>query len=98
MQKGGYVYIMTNKRNGTLYTGVTNDLIRRVCEHKEGKISGFTKDNDIKTLVYYECWGDIRDAIKKEKIIKHWKREWRIKTIEESNSRWEDLYPKIIGS
>ncbi len=91
-----YLYIMTNKKNGTLYTGVTNDLIKRVYKHKEGLIEGFTKRYNLKKLVYYEVFNDIREAIKREKAIKKWRREWKIKLIEKMNPDWMDLYDNII--
>ena len=92
-----YVYILASKRNGTLYTGVTNSLIRRVEEHKAYAISGFTKKYKVHTLVYYESFDDIRQAIWREKCIKKWKRQWKINLIEELNPEWKDLYYDISG-
>ena len=89
--KNYYVYILASKRNGTLYTGVTNNLSRRTYEHKESLIDGFTKKYNVKILVYYEQTNDIRNAIAREKCIKRWKRAWKIKLIEETNPQWEDL-------
>ena len=86
-----YVYIMTNQKNGTLYTGVSNDLHRRVIEHKSGLIEGFTKKYGLKILVYYESYQYIIDAIKREKIIKKWRRKWKIELIEKNNPDWNDL-------
>jgi len=77
-----FVYILASKRNGTLYIGVTNDLIRRIYEHKAGIIEGFTKKYKIKILVYYEIHSDINEAIKREKALKKWKRDWKIELIE----------------
>ena len=86
-----YVYIMTNQKNGTLYTGVSNDLQRRVIEHNSGLIEGFTKKNGLKILVYYESYQYVMDAIKREKIIKKWRRMWKIELIEKNNPDWNDL-------
>ncbi len=91
-----YVYIMTNKPDGILYIGVTNNLIRRVYEHKEGLIEGFTKKYSLKILVYYEGTDDIRSAIQREKNIKHWMRNWKVALIEKMNSEWRDLYADIL--
>ena len=91
-----YVYILASKRNGTLYIGVTNDLIRRVFEHKEGIIEGFTKKYNVKNLVYYEIHLDINEAIKREKAMKKWLRKWKIESIVKMNPGWRDLYEEII--
>jgi putative endonuclease len=93
-----YVYILTNARNGTLYTGVTNDLIRRVYEHKNDLIDGFSKKYHTKILVYYEVHNEIEVAIKREKNIKAWQRNWKLRIIEEQNPEWNDLYDNITGS
>jgi putative endonuclease len=77
---------MASKPNGTLYIGITNNLARRVYEHKNGLIAGFTKEYDIKLLVYFEIYDDVYHALQREKTLKHWKREWKIKAIEELNS------------
>ena len=90
-----YVYILASKRNGTLYIGVTNDLQRRVYEHKNGLVDGFTKKYNVKILVYYESTVDVASAIYREKCIKKWNRDWKIKLIEKGNPNWEDLYKKI---
>ena len=87
-----FVYILASKRNGTLYTGVTSNLLKRVYEHKNNLIEGFTKKYNVHTLVYYEAYNDIYDAIAREKNIKKWKRQWKIELIEKSNPKWEDLY------
>ncbi len=89
---GSYVYIITNKRNGTLYTGVTTDLKKRIWEHKEGSIDGFSKEHGLKTLVWYEVHDDLSEAILREKRIKKWERAWKLRMIEEMNSEWCDLY------
>ena len=90
-----YVYIMASKPYGTLYIGMTNDLVRRVYEHKNGLISGFTKKYNIKLLVYFEIYEYVYHALQREQTIKHWKRDWKIKTIEERNPYWEDLYASL---
>ena len=90
-----YVYILASKKNGTLYTGVTNNLIRRLHEHKNNIADGFTKKYNIKNLVYFEQTTDIESAITREKCIKKWNRDWKIKLIEESNPEWEDLSLEI---
>ncbi len=86
-----YVYIMTNKANMVLYTGVTNDLKRRVYDHKEKLFDGFTKKYNVAKLVYYEVFKTIESAIKREKQIKRWRREWKTKLIEKVNAEWKDL-------
>ena len=91
-----YVYILASKRNGTLYTGVTNDLIRRVGEHKAGTNEGFTKRYKVDKLVYFESTNDVRDAIKREKQIKKWLRKWKVELIESRNPEWRDLYDELF--
>jgi putative endonuclease len=95
MSKEYYVYIMTNKINSTLYTGVTNDLKRRVFEHKNKLVEGFTKKYNIDKLVFYEIYNDINNAIAREKQIKSGSRAKKIKLIEEMNSRWNDLFDEV---
>ncbi len=90
-----YVYILANKKNGTLYVGVTSDLVKRVYEHKTKLHKGFTSKYGVDKLVYYEVFDDIEYAIQKEKQIKHWKRDWKARRIYEFNPEWEDLYEKI---
>ncbi len=92
-----YVYILASKKNGTLYIGVTNDLVRRVYEHREGLIDGFTKKYNVKNLVYFEIIRNVTEAIKREKAMKKWLRKWKIELIEKSNPEWKDLYPEIIN-
>ncbi|OHB59731.1 MAG: hypothetical protein A2167_07590 [Planctomycetes bacterium RBG_13_46_10] len=92
-----FVYMLASKKNGTLYIGVTNDLIRRVYEHKNSLIEGFTKRYGVLNLVYYEIYGDIYDAIEREKRMKKWNREWKINLIKKSNPNWEDLYYNLTG-
>lgn len=87
-----FVYILASKRNGTLYLGITNNLLKRVYEHKNNLIEGFTKKYNIHTLVCYEVYNGIYDAIAREKRIKKWNRRWKIELIEKFNPEWEDLY------
>lgn len=96
MDKQYYVYILANKRNGTLYTGITNDLVKKVYEHKNNLVEGFTKKYNIHMLVYYESTQNIMSAITKEKQIKAWKRTWKLNLIEKMNPDCNDLYDKII--
>ncbi len=91
-----YVYILSSRPNGTLYIGVTNNLYRRVCEHKFGDNEGFTKLYKVDQLVYYEIYGDIRVAVYREKQIKKWRRAWKIDLIEKENKNWDDLFATII--
>jgi putative endonuclease len=93
---GGYVYILASRRNGTLYVGVTSDLVRRVWEHREGVVPGFTKRYGVKTLVYCEALDSIEEAIRREKQIKAWKRAWKLRAIEVANPDWRDLYEDIV--
>jgi len=87
-----YVYILASKRNGTLYIGVTSDLKKRVYEHKNDLIEGFTKKYRVHMLVFYESTNDIESAIRREKQLKVWKRKWKLELIEKSNPEWRDLY------
>ena len=90
-----YVYILASQRNGTLYVGVTNDLIRRVQEHREGLVPGFTKRYGVKLLVYFEAHQEITEAILREKRIKRWQRNWKLQLIEGQNPQWLDLWPEL---
>ena len=92
-----YVYIMASRRNGTLYIGITNDLVRRAYEHKNNLCSGFTQRYGVYTLVYYEQCESTDSAIQREKRLKSWHRNWKIRLIEESNPEWKDLYEEIAG-
>ena len=96
MNKNYYVYILASKRNGTLYIGVTSDLIKRVWQHKEKLADGFTKKYGVDRLVYFEQFMDPENAIKREKRLKKYKRKWKIDLIEKDNPRWEDLYYTIL--
>ena len=95
-EKGGFVYIMASQRNGTLYIGVTSDLPGRVWQHKEGTADGFTKKYGCKLLVWFEEFGDIEFAIKREKQMKEWKRAWKLRVIEVANPDWNDLYGSLF--
>jgi len=97
MSKTYFVYIMASRRNGTLYIGVTNDLLRRVWEHREGIVPGFTKKYGVKMFVHFEMFGEITLAIRRETRLKKWKRSWKIGLIEETNPEWRDLYQDITG-
>ena len=90
--KSYYVYILASKKNGTLYIGVTNDLVRRVYEHKQGLVEGFTKKYNVKQLVFFEETNDVESAITREKQMKKWNRQWKIELIEKNNPEWKDLY------
>lgn len=90
------VYIIASKRNGTLYIGVTSDLRKRIWEHREGFVDGFTKKYNVHRLVYYELFDDMYNAITREKRLKKWRRAWKIRLIEEKNPRWDDLWPQIL--
>jgi putative endonuclease len=96
-ERAYYVYILASKRNGTLYIGVTNDLIRRVYGHKTKIIKGFTEKYNVHKLVYFEQSGDIFAAIEREKQLKKWNRKWKLRLIEEENSDWKDLYYEYGG-
>ena len=97
MEKYYYVYILASRRNGTLYIGVTSNLIKRIWEHKEKLVDGFTKTYNVDKLVYFEQYSDPENAIKREKRLKKYKRQWKIDLIEKANARWEDLYEKLIS-
>ena len=91
MEHTYFTYILANRRNGTLYIGVTNDIVRRVFEHKEGLGSAFTRKYGVKMLVYYEGNGEIGAAIAREKAMKQWLRKWKLELIERENPTWRDL-------
>ena len=86
------VYILANRRNGTLYIGVTSDLCSRIAQHRDGSIPGFTKTYDVKILVWFQYFDSMADAIQREKQLKEWKRIWKLELIESSNPDWRDLY------
>ena len=91
-----FVYILASKRNGTLYIGVTNNLIKRIYEHKQKQIEGFTKKYKINKLIYFEEYNSPEEAIAREKRLKKWNRSWKLKLIEEKNPQWNDLYINFI--
>ena len=91
-----YVYILANKPNGVLYTGVTSNLVQRVWQHRQGLVDGFSKRYNLKRLVYFESHSSITNAIEREKNIKHWRRAWKTQLIEEHNQSWADLYPGLL--
>jgi putative endonuclease len=93
---GGWVYIVTNRRDGTLYVGVKSDIARRAWEYREGVVEGFTTRYRLKRLVHVEHHDYIRDAIRREKAIKHWPRAWKIELIETANPGWNDLYDALV--
>ena len=90
------VYILTNKKHGTLYIGVTSNLIQRVWQHKNNIAIGFTQKYKTHQLVWYECYQNMYSAISREKQLKNWKREWKVSLIEEENSEWDDLYQRLL--
>ena len=92
---GGWIYFVSNRPDGILYTGVTGDLPRRAYEHREGLVKGFSKRYGLKRLVYYERFDDIRDAIQREKNIKHWPRAWKVRLLQTMNPNWDDLYDTL---
>lgn len=93
-----FVYILASKKNGTLYIGVTNNLLRRIIEHKEKIIKGFTGKYNVERLVYYETFNYVNDAIKREKVLKEWNRKWKIMLIEKNNREWKDLIYDIASA
>lgn len=97
MERQPYVYILASRRNGTLYAGVTSNLIKRVWEHKNHVAEGFTKKYGVVDLVWYEAHDTMESAIQREKAIKNWGRAWKINLIEEMNPEWRDLYDDLSG-
>jgi putative endonuclease len=95
--KAYWVYILASKPRGTLYAGITNGLIRRLDQHRAGKGSVFTRKYHVTLLVWYQEYGDVREAIQREKTIKEWPRDWKINLIEGENPTWQDLYPLLPG-
>ena len=96
MRKLFCVYVLTNRHRGTLYTGITCDLARRVWEHKQKAVDGFTSRYGLDRLVWFEVHDDLMAALQREKAIKRWRREWKISLIEKDNPDWRDLYPEIL--
>ena len=97
MEKAFCVYMLASGRNGTLYIGVTSDLIKRVWQHREGVVEGFTKDYNVKQLVWYEQHENAESAVRREKQLKKWNRAWKIRLLESGNPYWNDLYPELSG-
>lgn len=95
MERVSYIYILASDRNGTLYVGVTNDLSRRIWEHREMLASGFTRKYGVTRLVWYEVHDEIGAAIRREKLIKRWRRAWKLELIEAMNPQWLDLYETL---
>ncbi len=95
-KKQYYVYILASKKYGVLYIGVTDNLIKRIYQHKQKLVEGFTKKYNINKLVYYEITSDIKSAIWREKCLKKWNRKWKIELIEKNNPIWNDLYDKLL--
>ncbi|MGB0720109.1 MAG: GIY-YIG nuclease family protein [Bdellovibrionales bacterium] len=95
MKKHGYIYILTNKKNGTLYVGITTSLVHRIYQHKHKLIEGFTSRYDLTQLVYFEKYDEYAQAIQREKRLKEWHRQWKIDLIEKDNPDWRDLYDDI---
>ncbi len=91
-----YVYILASKKNGTLYIGVTSDLVKRIYEHKNNLVEGFSKEYNVHSLVYYELHQEIEEVILREKQMKKWNRKWKMRLIEEKNPEWKDLYNEIV--
>jgi putative endonuclease len=96
MAKLPCVYILASRRNGTLYVGVTSDLVKRVWEHRNNAVDGFTKQYGVHDLVWYERHETMESAIAREKALKEWKRQWKLRLIEEANPGWRDLYAEIL--
>ena len=96
MYKQPAVYLLASKRNGTLYIGVTSDLVKRVWEHKNDMVEGFTKRYNVHQLVWYELHESMESAITREKRLKSWKRKWKLELIESNNPKWQDLYHTIV--
>ena len=97
MEKQFVVYILASRRNGTLYVGVTSNLLKRIWEHRQGVVDGFTKDYGVAMLVWYESHDNAESAITREKQLKKWNRAWKVRLIEEVNPYWNDLYPNLTG-
>ncbi len=96
MPKEPAVYILASQRNGTLYVGVTSDIVQRIWQHKFNVADGFTKEHRVHTLVHYEFHDDMETAIRREKQLKKWSRAWKLRLIEKNNPEWEDLYEQIL--
>jgi putative endonuclease len=97
MNRAFYVYILATRKDGPLYVGVTNDLVRRVAEHKSKALKGFTSKFNVNRLVYFETFGQPDAAILREKQLKRWRREWKVQLIEKENPEWDDLFGRLLG-
>ena len=97
IEKTYVVYLLASRPLGTLYIGVTSDLVSRVTQHREDAVEGFTKRYGVHTLVWYDTFGDVMAAIQREKTMKKWPRQWKINLIERDNPNWIDLYPSLLG-
>ena len=97
MSKQYYVYILASKKNGTLYIGVTSNLVKRLWEHKNKLVDGFTRKYGVTTLVYFEQYSDPLNAVRREKRLKKYKRKWKLELIEKHNPEWKDLYYELIS-
>ena len=97
MRSAHYVYILASRPYGTLYVGVTNDLVRRAWEHRNGVVEGFTKEHEVHRLVWYEVHEDVYEAITREKRIKKWNRDWKVNLIQSKNPNWDDLFDAICA-
>jgi putative endonuclease len=97
MKEHFFVYILASERNGTLYIGLTSNLPKRIAEHKNGIIKGFTSKYNVKNLMHYEIFDDFDNAVKREKAMKAWKRAWKLELIEKHNPDWQDLYEEICA-
>lgn len=96
MMKSGFVYIMASARNGTVYVGSTSVIVQRAWQHREGLADGFTREHGCKMLVWFEVHEDLQEARRRELQIKRWKRQWKLRMIEEMNPAWEDLFPTLL--
>jgi putative endonuclease len=94
--KAGFVYIMASRKNGTIYLGVTSDLLKRAYDHRQGLVGGFTRRYGCRRLVWFEGYDDLQEARRRELQMKEWKRAWKMRLIEEKNVEWDDLYPTLF--
>jgi putative endonuclease len=97
VNKRYYVYLLASRQYGTLYVGMTSDIVRRVWQHREGSVDGFTKRHDVKRLVWFEVHDDVMAAIAREKQIKKWNRSWKIELVQANNPHWQDLFEGFTG-
>ena len=96
MDAPSYVYILASETYGTLYVGVTTNLVKRLCEHRDGVVPGFTKQHEVKRLVWYEVHSDLVQGITREKRIKRWNRDWKVNLFQRTNPQWRDLFDEIV--